>query len=297
MVYFGWPSAHEDDAERGVRAALEIVQAVKAVRAAPPLAVRIGVATGTVVVGEVSRADNAEAKLAVGETPNLAARLQGLAGPDEVVIAPTTRRLVGDAFELSDLGAHALKGIAEPVRAWRVEAVHRPEGRFEAAHGGVALTPLVGREEEVALLLRRWRPGARRRRTGRADRRGARHRQVAVDPGAARADRGRAVHRLALPVLALSPQFRAVPHHRAARVSRRASRARTRPSRSWTRWKRMLAGGPEQRAEAAPLFAALLSLPTERYPPLKLSPQKQKEKTLEALAGQIEALARSASRC
>ena len=156
MVYFGWPSAHEDDAERGVRSALEIVQAVKGVSAEPPLAVRIGVATGTVVVGEASRADNAEAKLAVGETPNLAARLQGLAGPDEIVIAPATRRLVGDAFELTDLGAHPLKGIAEPVRAWRVEAVHRTEGRFEAAHGGVALTPLVGREEEVALLLRRW---------------------------------------------------------------------------------------------------------------------------------------------
>ena len=113
-------------------------------------------ATGTVVVGAVSRADDAEAKLAVGETPNLAARLQGLAGPDEVVIAPSTRRLVGAAFQLSDMGAHSLKGIAQPVRAWRVHAVHRPVGRFEAAHEGVALTPLVGRQKEVALLLRRW---------------------------------------------------------------------------------------------------------------------------------------------
>ena len=110
MVYFGWPSAHEDDAERSVRAALEIVQAVKAVRADPPLAVHIGVATGPVVVGAVSRADDAEAKLAVGETPNLAARLQGLAGPDEVVIAPSTRRLVGAAFELSDHGFACAQG-------------------------------------------------------------------------------------------------------------------------------------------------------------------------------------------
>ena len=156
MAYFGWPSAHEDDAERSVRSALEIVQAVKAVRADPPLAVHIGVATGPVVVGAVSRADDAEAKLAVGETPNLAARLQGLAGPDEVVIAPSTRRLVGAAFELSDMGSHVLKGIAQPVRAWRAHAVHRPLGRFEAAHDGVALTPLVGRQEEVALLLRCW---------------------------------------------------------------------------------------------------------------------------------------------
>ncbi len=110
MVYFGWPSAHEDDAERGVRAALEMVQAVKGVSAEHPLAVRIGVATGAVVVGEASRGDDAEAKLAVGETPNLAARLQGLAGPDEVVIAPATRRLVGDAFELSRSGCAPAQG-------------------------------------------------------------------------------------------------------------------------------------------------------------------------------------------
>jgi class 3 adenylate cyclase/tetratricopeptide (TPR) repeat protein len=156
MVYFGWPTAHEDDAERGVRAALDIVQGVKSVNVTPPLAVHIGVATGTVVVGEISRTDDAEAKLAVGETPNLAARLQELAGPDEIVIAPATRRLVGAAFELSDLGAHSLKGIAQPVRAWRVDSVHRLEGRFEAARGRVALTPLVGREQEVNLLLDRW---------------------------------------------------------------------------------------------------------------------------------------------
>src|SRR5262249_19007507 len=149
-------NAHEDDAERGVRAALEIVHAVKGVSAHPPLAVRIGVATGTVVVGEVSPADDAEARMAVGETPNLAARLQGLADPDEIVIAPSTRRLVGGAFELGDLGAHMLKGIAQPVRAWRVDAVQRLKGRFEAVRGGVALTPLVGRQQEIALLLRRW---------------------------------------------------------------------------------------------------------------------------------------------
>ena len=96
------------------------------------------------VVGAV-RDDNAETKLAVGETPNLAARLQDLAGPDEVVIAQSTRRLVGAAFQLSDKGEHSLKGIAEPVRAWRAHAVHRPLGRFEAAHPGAAVTPLVGR--------------------------------------------------------------------------------------------------------------------------------------------------------
>jgi class 3 adenylate cyclase len=137
LVYFGWPSAHEDDAERGVRAALEMVRAVKEIGAAQPLAVRIGLATGPVVVGESSQEGNAEATLAVGETPNLAARLQGLAGSGEVVIASATRRLIGDGFALTDLGSQILKGIKEPVRAWRVNDVQRTGGRFESAHVGM----------------------------------------------------------------------------------------------------------------------------------------------------------------
>jgi class 3 adenylate cyclase len=154
MAYFGWPSAHEDDAERSVRAALEIVQAVKSVPADPPLGVHVGVATGTVVVGAVSRADDAEAQLAVGETPNLAARLQGLAGPDEVVIGWSTRQLVGDTFDLVDLGTFALKGIAESARAWKVLRLGDAATRFEASRGE-NLTPLVGRAKEVQLLLDR----------------------------------------------------------------------------------------------------------------------------------------------
>jgi tetratricopeptide (TPR) repeat protein len=137
-----------------VRASLEIVEAVKTVSAVPPLAVRIGVATGTVVVGGASQAANADAKLAVGETPNLAARLQELAGPNETVIALTTRRLVGDTFDLTDLGGHELKGIAEPVRAWRAVRVRDAASRFEASHGE-QLTPLVGRGQEIGLLLDR----------------------------------------------------------------------------------------------------------------------------------------------
>ena len=156
MVYFGWPRAHEDDAERGVRAALEMVEAVQAIRAAEALAVRIGLATGPVVVGDPAKHDVPEASLAIGKTPNLAARLQSLAGSDEVVIAPTTRRLVVDTFALTDLGAHPLKGIAEPVTVWRVDGARRTEGRFRAARGNVELTPLVGRERETTALLRRW---------------------------------------------------------------------------------------------------------------------------------------------
>ena len=120
LTYFGWPTAHEEDAERAVRAALEIVQTVKRASSTEDLSVRIGIATGPVVVGETAGAGD-QSKLAVGSTPNLAARLQGLATADQIVIAASTRRLVGNAFELTDLGEHDLKGIAEPVHAWRVE--------------------------------------------------------------------------------------------------------------------------------------------------------------------------------
>src|SRR5580700_7965366 len=155
LTYFGWPSAHEEDAERAVRAALEIVQTVKRATSTEALSVRIGIATGPVVVGEAAGIGD-QSKLAVGSTPNLAARLQGLAAGDQIVIAASTRRLVGNAFELTDLGEHDLKGIAEPVHAWRVERALVTESRFDASRGGDALTPLVGREEELDLLLRRW---------------------------------------------------------------------------------------------------------------------------------------------
>jgi class 3 adenylate cyclase len=155
LTYFGWPNAHEDDAERAVRAALEIVYVVKGASTTEALSVRIGIATGPVVVGEVAGTGD-QAKLAVGSTPNLAARLQGLATADQIVIANSTRRLVGSAFELIDLGEHDLRGIAEPVHAWRVGRALVTESRFDAHRGDSSLTPLAGREEELDLLLRRW---------------------------------------------------------------------------------------------------------------------------------------------
>ena len=155
LTYFGWPTAHEEDAERAVRAALEIVHTVKQASSTEDLSVRIGIATGAVVVGEQAGAGD-QSKLAVGSTPNLAARLLGLAAADQIVIAASTRRLAGNAFELSDLGEHELKGIAEPVHAWRVERALATESRFDANRGNSALTPLVGRGEELDLLLSRW---------------------------------------------------------------------------------------------------------------------------------------------
>ena len=155
LTYFGWPTAHEEDAERAVRAALEIAHTVKRASATEDLSVRIGIATGPVVVGEPAGAGD-QSKLAVGSTPNLAARLQGLAAADQIIIAASTRRLIGNAFELTDLGEHELKGIAEPIHAWQVERALVSESRFDARRGAGGLTPLVGREEELDLLLRRW---------------------------------------------------------------------------------------------------------------------------------------------
>jgi class 3 adenylate cyclase len=155
LAYFGYPSAHEDDAERAVRAGLAVVEAVRGIAAAEPLAVRIGIATGLVVVGDPVGEGEAHERGVVGETPNLAARLQALAEPDAVIIAPATRRLLGSRFLLRALGLHALKGFAEPVEAWAVDGMAAIEGRFEAGRGG-GLAGFVGREFELGLLMDRW---------------------------------------------------------------------------------------------------------------------------------------------
>ena len=155
LVYFGYPQAHEDDAERAVRAGLELIAAVAGLKTRALLQTRIGIATGLVVVGDLIGSGEAQERGIVGETPNLAARLQGAAEPNTVVIAESTRRLLGNLFELQDLGGKDLKGVAGPVRAWAALRTSSAEGRFEALHAS-GLTDLVGREEELELLLRRW---------------------------------------------------------------------------------------------------------------------------------------------
>src|SRR5215475_11063416 len=155
LVYFGYPQAHEDDAERAVWTGLALIEAVSKLRDQEPLQVRIGVATGLVVVGDIVGSGEAQERGVVGETPNLAARLQGIAAPNTVVIAEGTRRLLGNLFELQDLGPTDLKGIGGPTRAWRALRASSVEGRFEALHAA-GLTALVGREEETEILLRRW---------------------------------------------------------------------------------------------------------------------------------------------
>src|SRR5262245_35532076 len=154
LVYFGYPEAHEDDAERAVRAGLELIVAVTALKAPVSLQARVGIATGLVVVGDLIGSGEAQERGIVGETPNLAARLQGIAEPNIVIIAESTRTLLGNLFEFEDLGTKDLKGIVGPVRAWAALRPSSVESRFEALHMG-GLTALVGREEELEILLRR----------------------------------------------------------------------------------------------------------------------------------------------
>jgi class 3 adenylate cyclase len=154
LIYFGYPEAHEDDAERAARAGLAVIDAVGRLATQEPLNVRIGIATGLAVVGDLIGAGAAQERGVVGETPNLAARLQAQARPGTLVVADSTRRQIGTLFEIEDLGPQPLAGFAEPQPAWRVVGESGVVSRFEALRSGT--TPLVGRDEELDLLLRRW---------------------------------------------------------------------------------------------------------------------------------------------
>src|SRR6516225_2722541 len=188
LVYFGYPQAHEDDSERAVRAGLELITAVAALKSRVSLQTRVGIATGLVVVGDLIGSGDTQERSMIGDTPNLAARLQRIAEPNTVVICDSTRRLLGNLFELKDLGLRDdLKGVREATRAWAALRSSSVASRFEALHAG-GLTALVGREEECELLLRRckW------RRPGSALLRRGWHRQIAAHRRAARAYRCRA---------------------------------------------------------------------------------------------------------
>src|SRR5882724_4313970 len=154
LIYFGYPQAHEDDVERAVRAGLAVIEAVGRLRAREDLSVRLGIATGLAVVGDLIGEGAAQERGVVGETPNLAARLQALATPNTLVIAEATRRQVGGLFDLEDLGPQVFSGFAEPQPSWRVLCESGEVSRFEALRSGE--TPLVGRDEEIELLRRRW---------------------------------------------------------------------------------------------------------------------------------------------
>jgi class 3 adenylate cyclase/predicted ATPase len=290
MVYFGWPRAHEDDAVRAIRAGLEVTEAVSKLTAATPLRARVGIHTGLVVVGETGQGDASIPKAAVGETPNIAARLQALAEPGNVVVSERTRVLAEGLFDCIDLGAQALKGVSEPMHLFRVVRVRATESRFEASRSEGALTPLVGREEEIALLLRRWQQA----KEGEG--------QVVLvggEPGIGKSRLTRALRERLAQEQHLVLRYQCSPYHLNSAlypVSEQFERAAgfTREDTAEQKRDKMqaaLVGSAQRVASAAPLYVSLLSLPNERDPLLKLSPQKQKEQTLEALAAQVEALA------
>jgi class 3 adenylate cyclase/predicted ATPase len=290
LVYFGYPQAHEDDAEQAVRAGLDLVAAVTSLKTHTALQTRVGIATGLVVVGDLIGSGASQEQAIVGETPNLAARLQGVAEPNSVVIAEGTRRLLGNLFEFEDLGARDLKGIAEPVRAWAALRASSAEGRFEALHT-VGLTALVGREEELELFLRRW----SRAKRGEG--------QVVLLSGEAGIGKSRLTAAL-LERLATEPHTRlryfcspqradSAFHPIIDQMERAAGLAYDdKPQARLDKLDALLAQTSTSAQDAA-LFAEMLSLPNDgRYPALELTPEQRRQRTLEALMAQLAELAR-----
>ncbi len=292
LGYFGYPRAHEDDAERAARAGLGIVEAVEALRRERGIAleVRAGIATGLVVVGEVMGEGEARERGVVGDTPNLAARLQGIAEPNTLVIAEGTRKLLGNLFELQDLGLRDLKGIAGPVRVWAVLRARSVESRFEALHA-TGLTALVGRDEESDLLLRRW----QRAKTGEG--------QVVLLSGEAGIGKSRLTAALLERLGSekhtrlryfCSPQHTdSALHPIIGQMERAAGLAHDDTTEAKLNKLDAALAQSSTSIQDAALFAEMLSLPNDgRYPALELTPQQRRQRTLKALVSQIEALSR-----
>jgi predicted ATPase/class 3 adenylate cyclase len=293
LVYFGYPAAREDDVDRAVRAGLALVEAVgKLPAAGEPLRVRIGVATGLVVVGDLIGAGAAQEQAVVGETPNLASRLQAIAAPNAVVIDDRTHRLTGGLFEYEDLGAIQVKGFAEPVQAWRVFGESAVENRFEALHPSGYASPLVGREEEVELLLRRW----QRARSGEG-----RVVLLSGEPGIGKSRITTELQHRLTGEQHTRLRYFCSPHHQdsalhpiIAQLERAAGFAREdTPEIKLAKLEALLA--PTQPSnEDVTLFAELLSIATAtsgRNPAADLTPQRKKELTFEALLQRLAVLA------
>jgi predicted ATPase len=290
LIYFGYPEAHEDDAERAVRAGLAVVDAVGALAASEPLSVRLGIASGLVVVGDLIGAGAAQERGVVGETPNLAARLQALAQPGTLVIGDSTRRQIGGLFEIEDLGPRQLAGFAEPQRAWRVIGESGVLSRFEALRAA-ALTRLVGREEEIELLLRRWRRAAE----GEG--------QVVLicgEPGIGKSRLAAALRDRLEGEEYTRLRYFSSPHHQdsalypfISQLERAAGLERKDPVETKLDKLEALLAPASPPAEDVALLAELLSLPAaSRYLRTPSTPQRRREKTFEALLRQLEALAR-----
>jgi class 3 adenylate cyclase/predicted ATPase len=290
LVYFGYPQAYEDDAERAVRAGLELVAAVTSIKTHAELKIRVGIATGLAVVGDLIGSGASQEQAIVGETPNLAARLQGVAGPNMVAIAEGTKRLLGNLFELEDLGARDLKGIAGSVRAWAALRASSVESRFEALHGS-GLTELVGREEELELLLRRF----SKAKNGEG--------QVVLLSGEPGIGKSRLTAAL-LERLVTEPHTRlryfCSPQHTdsalypiISQMERAAGFTHADTGQVKLDKLDALLTRTSTSKQDAELFAEMLSLVNDgRYPMLELTPQQRRQKTLEALHAQVEVFAR-----
>ena len=287
LAYFGYPHAHEDDAEQAVRAGFALINGVGALSAPQRLQVRIGIATGLVVVGDLTGTGSAQEQAVVGETPNLAARLQALAEPNAIVIAESTRRQVAAQFEVADLGPQSMKGFTKPQRAWRVLSENRALGRFEARRSGS--TPLIGRDEEMELLLRRW---------AQAKARSGRNVLICAEPGVGKSRLAEALAER----IATEPHIRlryfcsrhdqdSALHPVIAQLERAAGFAREdAPETKLAKLEAMLASSDATDEDTA-LIAGLLSLATgERYRLPEMSPQRRKDRTLQALLVQSERL-------
>ena len=289
LAYFGYPQAHEDDAERAARAGLALVERVSEIKTAPQtqLQVHVGIATGLVIVGELAGGAGADVG-GVGETLNLAARLQVLAAPGMVVICERTRRLVGRRFDCDDLGRVALKGFAEPRQAYRVVRTSAVRSRFSASHEG-PLAPLVGREEELELMLRRWRQAAAGE---------GRLVLLSGEPGIGKSRLGRALKERIAQEPHTFIRYDCSPHDAASalfpvisEIARAAGfAADDPPARKRRKLKALLAQTPTDDADIG-VLAELLALPTGGDPSRDLSPHRRKERALEVLLRQLQRLA------
>jgi class 3 adenylate cyclase/predicted ATPase len=290
VIYFGYPQAHEDDPERAVRAALELVSTVAALRTRAPLKMRVGIATGLVVVEDLIGSSSSQDQAVIGETPNLAARLQTISEPNGVAIAESTRKLLGNLFELEELETKDLKGIGGPVRAWAALRPSSAASRFEALHGTV-LTDLVGREEELELLLRRW----SKAKAGQG--------QVVLISGEAGIGKSRLTAALLEAVASeRHTRLRAFcsPQHTdsalypiISQFERAAGFAHDDTSQAKLDKLDTLLTRSATSARDAALIAEMLSLPNDgRYPSIELAPPERRQRTLEALVSQVASLSR-----
>jgi class 3 adenylate cyclase/predicted ATPase len=290
LIYFGWPEARETDAERAVRAGLAVVAAISAqLVGGKPMQVRVGIATGLVVIGEPIGSGDSRQQTAVGETPNVAARLQGLAGPNQVVIDTATRRQIGGLFECQDLGTVELKGLPMAVPAWQVLGEGLIGSRFEALRPGT--TPLVGRDEEMELLLRRW---------SHAKAGNGRVVLISAEPGVGKSRLAEALAERIGDEPHTRLRYFCSPHHQdsalypvIAQMERAADLAHVDgPAARLAKLRALLSTTAPPIGDVA-LIAELHSLPlADLAPPLDLTPQRKKERTFEALLRQIEAFSR-----